>query len=138
VILKVHPRELQTTNVDPGEGSVLLGSTGKVTVKGAKQVVAKKQAVRLPMACAKGQDCTGTVDLVTAKKVKVPKGATTAKAKAKARVVIGSASYSIKAGKKKAVKIKLNKAGKKLVKKKPLAVKVTAGGKSAGTLKIRR
>jgi virginiamycin B lyase len=145
-IVKVSPAELQTTNVDPGEGSIFRlgqtaggGLTGKVVAAKPRGVVrARGNRVAVPMTCKKGENCAGTVDLVTAQKVKVPKGAQTARAKGKARVVLGTASYKIKAGKKKVVKVKLSKAGKRLVKKKPLAVRVVVGGKSVGSMKIRR
>jgi virginiamycin B lyase len=148
-IVRVSPDELRTTNVDPGEGSIYKvgqtvgaggGVTGRVVAAAPRGgALARGNKVAVPLQCKKGEDCTGQLALVTAKKVKVPKGAETMRAKAKkARVVLGTASYTVKAGKKKSVKVKLSKAGKKLVKKKPLAVRVVVSGKTVGSLKVRR
>jgi virginiamycin B lyase len=145
-IIKVAPSELQVTNVEPGDDSIFrlgqgAGPAGVVKAQAPRGVVrARGGKVTVPLTCKKGQDCTGTVDLVTAQKLKAPKGArhALAKGKGKARLVVASATYKIKAGKKKALKIKLTKVGKKVVKSKPLKVRIVVGGKTVGSMTIRR
>jgi len=112
VIIKVSTDQLQTTNVDPGAGSVLLGggagggaAVGKVKV-GKQPVPVKNNAVALRLACPKdaAQACVGKARLTT-------------NAKKKPAAVSRSVGYQVKAGKQGQLKLKLTAKGLKALKK---------------------
>jgi virginiamycin B lyase len=112
VIIKVSRDQLQTTNVDPGEGSVLLGGAagggaglGKVKL-GKKPVAVRNNAVNLRLACPKevAAGCVGKARLTT-------------NAKKKPTAVSRSVGYKVKAGKKGQLKLKLTAKGLKALKK---------------------
>ena len=119
VIIRVTTDQLQTTNVDPGAGSVFTQATGggggggtttpAATVVGKlqtpkKPVQVKKNKVPVQVVCpAGGAACEGTVTVTTAKK--------------KPKVVAKKAAYTLQPGQKRTVKLALTKKGKKLVRK---------------------
>ena len=111
VIIKVSRDQLQTTNVDPGAGSVLVGGAagaaglGKVKL-GKKPVAVRNNAVALRLACPKevAQGCVGKARLTT-------------NAKKKPKAVSRSVGYQVKAGKKGQLKLKLTAKGLKALKK---------------------
>jgi sugar lactone lactonase YvrE len=80
---------------------------------GSSRAALRGSRVELRMECEAGADCGGTVELRTAGGGS-SREATTAKKKA---VKLGRASFSVRAGKERKVKIKLRKKGKKLFKK---------------------
>ena len=111
VVIKVSRDQLQTTNVDPGEGSVLLGGAagganlGKAKL-GKKPVAVKNNAVTLRLACPKEvtEGCVGKARLTT-------------NAKKKPKAVSRSVGYKVKAGKKGQLKLKLTAKGLKALTK---------------------
>jgi virginiamycin B lyase len=110
VIIKVSRDELQTTNVDPGEGSVLLGASkaanlGKAKL-GKKPLAVRNNAVNLRLACPKDASaaCVGKARLTT-------------NAKKKPKAVSRSVRYEVEAGKKGQLKLKLTAKGLKALKK---------------------
>ena len=140
VIIRTTTDELQVTNVDPGEGSVLTGggggaaaTVGKVKVgKGAVPV--KNGAVGLRLKCAKDapQACAGKARLVT-------------NAKKKPKAISKAVKYEVKPGKGEQLSLKLTaKAFAVLKKGKATKVRLelyAKGGKqpvAVQTLKVRR
>lgn len=111
VIIRVSRDQLQTTNVDPGAGSVLVGGAagganlGKVKL-GKKPVEVRNDAVALRLACPKEvtQGCVGKARLTT-------------NAKKKPKAVSRSVGYKVKAGKKGQLRLKLTAQGLKALKK---------------------
>lgn len=106
VVIKTSTADLQVTNVDPGEGSVLYGAVPGKIKAGKAPIRVKGTKVALRVACPKeaARGCAGQARLVT-------------KSKKKPKAVTGLKSYSVKAGKKGAVRLKLSKKGLKAVKR---------------------
>jgi len=112
VIIKVARDQLQTTNVDPGAGSVLVGGApggagtlGKVKA-GKKPIAVKGNAVELRLECPEdaAQACAGKARLTTNEKKK-------------ASAVSGSVGYQVKAGKKGTLRLRLTAKGLTALKK---------------------
>jgi len=105
VVIKTSTGDLQVTNVDPGEGSVLYGAVPGKVKAGKAPIRVKGNKVPLRVACPKDatRGCTGQARLVTKSK--------------KPKAVTGLKSYSVKTGKKGAVRLKLSKKGLKAVKR---------------------
>ncbi|MXG91899.1 Vgb family protein [Nocardioides flavescens] len=106
VVIKTSIADLQVTNVDPGEGSVLYGAVPGTIKAGKAPIRVKGNKVALRVACPKDatRGCAGQARLVTT-------------SKKKPKAVTGLKSYSVKAGKKGAVRLKLSKKGLKAVKR---------------------
>jgi len=130
VIVRVHPSDLQTTNVEVGDGSVFeepgtqppgtqppgtptapAKAVGKVAA-GKKPLRVRKNKVRVPVSCPKsaGGPCRGTAVL---------------RHKKKAKPFSASTRYQVKPGRSRAVVLRLNKAGKKAVSRKPVKVRAS-------------
>lgn len=113
VIIRTTTDQLQVTNVDPGEGSVLTGGGALPTVKaGKKPITVKQGAVPLKVACPKdaGATCVGKAKLTT-------------NAKKKPQAISKSVKFKVKPGKNKQLRLELT--GKGLTKlKKGKATKV--------------
>jgi virginiamycin B lyase len=127
-ILRVSPKELGGTNVDPGEGSVLFGNLAG-NAKVGKNVALRRGAVPLTVACPKDalQACTGKARLVTA-------------SKKKPKTVSKTVKYKLAPGKRRAVALKLTGKGLKAVPKKgavKLQVQLLAGKTPASTKTIK-
>jgi len=105
VVIRTSTGDLQVTNVDPGEGSVLYGAVPGKVKAGKAPIRVKGNKVALRVACPKDatRGCTGQARLVTKSK--------------KPKAVTGLKSYSVKTGKKGAVRLKLSKKGLKAVKR---------------------
>lgn len=127
-IVRVARSDLQVTNVDPGEGSVFTQGGQLGTVRGTKRpLVVKAGRVPLTLACPKGaKTCRGKVVVQHPKKGK----AWTTKA-----------SYVVKPGKKRGVRLALTRSGAKAVGRKPTKARVTLSGSGATVsvkVKLRR
>lgn len=110
VVLRVSPGDVNTTNVDPGAGSVLTAGgagagLGEVKV-GKKPVAVKKGRVPLRLACPKdaAAPCVGQARLTT-------------NAKKKPKAISTKVGYKVKPGKKGTLKLKLTGKGLKTLKK---------------------
>jgi virginiamycin B lyase len=106
VIIRTTTDQLQVTNVDPGDGSVLFGAAlGKVKA-GKKPIAVKGNTVGLRLACPKDaqEGCAGKARLTT-------------NAKKKPKAVSRSDSYKVKAGKNGQLRLKLTEKGLKALKK---------------------
>lgn len=131
VIIRVTTDGLQQTNVDPGDGSVFTqgpttptqpgtpGATVAGTVKAPKKPVRiKRNRVPVTIACpADAAGCRGKATLRSAKKPH--------------KILARAATYQVKPGKKKTVRLKLTKAGRKAVRTKKvtrLRVELSAKG----------
>jgi virginiamycin B lyase len=107
VIIRVTTDQLQRTNVDPGDGSVFTQQAAARPVVGTvvvprKPVAVRKGRVPVTIACPKAAAvCRGKVTLRTTTKAHRP--------------VVRAASYQLKPGKKKTVRLALTKAGTKAV-----------------------
>lgn len=107
----------QSSNAGPGGGAVTIGN--RATVKGNK--------VGIPITCQLDATCSGLLQLLgqgalAAAKGKVP--------------LYGSISFSVPAHKTATVTVKLNSAGRKLLRKRRsarVAAKVTVGGATSGS-----
>lgn len=98
----------------PGPAIPLPPSTGsrpQVQITGATATVSRTGSTSLALTCAAGSSkpCEGTVTLKTAGKVK--------QGKRKQVVTLGSAGYSLAAGKSGSIRVRLSKAGKRLVRR---------------------
>lgn len=105
----------------PGPGAGTPAQPGAPSVSGSKFDV-ESGTVEIPLTCSAAAGCTGTAALQA-----------TATASMSKTVKLGSKSFSLKAGGRTTLRIKLNATGKKLLKgRKKLKVKlvITVGGKS--------
>jgi virginiamycin B lyase len=109
------PTDPPPTNPPPTDPFVFDG----VTLTG-KSFTVRGKSVTFPATCPAGftGDCTGTIALRTAAKLRAPKDASAADRKAKKRrLKLGSKSFSIPAGTTANVKVKLNGTARKLLAK---------------------
>jgi virginiamycin B lyase len=121
-IVRVTTDELQTTNIDPGEGSVLVDNPttppapvqAGALVTGKKPVKVKKLKLPVTVSCpaTATSGCSGKAVVRTAKKVVKPGSS---KGKKLRRVVSRTVSYSLTAGQRQTLKLKLTSPGKRLV-----------------------
>lgn len=121
-IVAIAPKHLKVTNMDPGEGSVFTrsASVGRLT-GAAKPLKVARNRVPVRIACPKGAGtCRGKVVLQHAKK-----GQTWSK----------KASYAVKPGKKKTVRLALTRAGQQAIKRKPAKARVVLAGGGTRTVK---
>ena len=131
-IVKVDPATLQTTDIAPGEGSVFIPGSPPVTppttptpptlptapakeigkVKaGKKPLAVRKNKLRVRVACPK----TATAPC---------RGYASVRHKKKDKAFSARVKYQVKPGTSKLVTLKLKKAGKKAIKRKPVKVRV--------------
>lgn len=132
-IIRVDPAQLQVTDAEVGDGSVFTVPTtapvtqvGKVAA-GKKPLRARRNKVRVPVVCPKAAKsaCTGVAVLRHQKRGKV---------------LSRTRAYQVRPGKRTVVVLRLIKAGKKAVKRKPVKVRVTLvtrDGRSARDTVIR-
>ena len=138
------PCEPAPPGADPGAGgSGGSGGAGgattppkpKLTIKGGSVLTLKGGAVAFTFACGAGAACSGKATLTA------PQGGNQRAART---LTIGTAKIKIAAGTSAKIKIKLNKSGKKLLRKKGkkvnarLTVTLTGGGALGKSLTLRR
>jgi len=102
----------------PGPGTAVVASTAKV--KGGKAL--------LKLTCTGEGACKGSLKLTA----KIKSGGKTK------NLTIGKASFSLAAGAKKTIKVKLSGPAKKAVAKKPLKAKVKGSGVRSSTVKLKK
>lgn len=128
---------LQVTNEDAKScrpPDTFGGETGVVLKSGAKTVKATKKSASVALNCTAPVPCPGTVavKVVGGKFKRLDSGATPL-AKRKPKGKLGKASYEIPSGASQAVKLKLTKKGKKLLRQsKKLNAKVTVTNSTNG------
>jgi Divergent InlB B-repeat domain len=108
----------ESTPPPPGPGTAVVASTAKV--KGGKAL--------LKLTCTGEGACKGSLKLTA----KVKSGGKTK------NLTIGKASFSLAAGAKKTVKVKLSGPAKQAVAKKPLKAKVKGSGVRSSTVKLKK
>jgi Bacterial Ig domain len=117
-------------------GSIGAGSVGappplaKASAKAGK-IKVKGTALTVPLTCTKAASCTISLGLSIAQDAKASK---------KKTVVIGKAKVTLKPGQKRTVTVKLNKAGKRTLKKShklKAKLKIVLGGKALTTRTVR-
>jgi DNA-binding beta-propeller fold protein YncE len=147
-LIRVDPvtriRTLLSSNASPGpvdfEGPYGIAVEPASAELGSSRAALRGSRVELRVECEAGADCDGTVELRTPGGGS-PREASAAKKKA---VKLGSASFSVRAGKAKKVKVKLRKKGKKLFKHRSkvkaqatVAIPITQAATSATTEKLK-
>lgn len=144
-IVRVPTSDLQTTNVDPGAGSVFSVDPETATAKPPVKITGKNKVrltrgrVPLTLSCPKGTagGCRGKVVLTTARASRKPGAGK--KATAKVLTVSAPVTFTLKAGTKTTVRPRLTRLGTKVVKRgKATKIAVTVGGAPIGTLTVRR
>jgi hypothetical protein len=108
----------ESTPPPPGPGTAVVASTAKV--KGGKAL--------LKLTCTGEGACKGSLKLTA----KIKSGGKTK------NLTIGKASFSLAAGAKKTIKVKLSGPAKKAVAKKPLKAKVKGSGVRSSTVKLKK
>ena len=108
----------ESTPPPPGPGTAVVASTAKV--KGGKAL--------LKLTCTGEGACKGSLKLTA----KIKSGGKTK------NMTIGKASFSLAAGAKKTIKVKLSGPAKQAVAKKPLKAKVKGSGVRSSTVKLKK